>query len=121
MVISDYVGGGMSHEEAGQTVNDYLTFGDLAILKVRNGWGDVVDLVPLPGLYVRRRKDGDFSVLQKGPPLIYPPSDVIFRKLYDPQQQVYGLPDYIGGVHSALLNNHPNRLYAGLAAMSPNH
>lgn len=85
MVISDYVGGGMSHEEAGQTVNDYLTFGDLAILKVRNGWGDVVDLVPLPGLYVRRRKDGDFSVLQKGPPLIYPPSDVIFRKLYDPQ------------------------------------
>lgn len=104
MVISDYVGGGLSHEEAGQTVNDYLTFGDLAILKVRNGWGDVVDLVPLPGLYVRRRKDGDFSVLQKGPPLIYPPSDVIFRKLYDPQQQVYGLPDYIGGMHSALLN-----------------
>lgn len=88
----------------GQTAYDYLLFGDVAILKVRNGWGDVVDLVPLPALYTRRRKDGDFAVLQKGPSLIYPARDVIFFKQYDPQQQVYGLPDYIGGMHSALLN-----------------
>lgn len=79
-------------------------FGDVALLKVRNGWGDVIDLVPLPGLYVRRRKDGDFSVLQKGPALIYPARDIIYLKRYDPQQQVYGLPDYIAGIHSALLN-----------------
>ncbi len=26
-------------------------------------------------------------------------------KQYDPQQQVYGLPDYIGGINSALLNS----------------
>jgi hypothetical protein len=25
--------------------------------------------------------------------------------MYDPQQHIYGLPDYIGGVHSALLNS----------------
>jgi PBSX family phage portal protein len=43
-------------------------------------------------------------VLQKDPPLVYPASDVVFLKQYDPQQQVYGLPDYIGGMHSALLN-----------------
>lgn len=104
MVVSDYIGGGLSLGEMGQAAYDFLLFGDIGILKVRNGWGDVVDLVPLPALYVRRRKDGDFAVLQKGPSLVYPARDVIFLKQYDPQQQVYGLPDYIGGMHSALLN-----------------
>lgn len=103
-MTSDYIGGGLSLGEMGQAAYDFLLFGDVAILKVRNGWGDVVDLVPLPALYVRRRKDGKFAVLQKGPSLIYAAEEVIFLKQYDPQQQVYGLPDYIGGMHSALLN-----------------
>ena len=30
---------------------------------------------------------------------------MIFIKQYDPQQQVYGIPDYIGGIHAALLNS----------------
>ncbi|HFV9291860.1 TPA: phage portal protein [Serratia fonticola] len=104
MVISDFVGGGLSLNEMGQAAYDYLIFGDTGFLKVRNGWGDVVDLVPLPSLYLRRRESGEFVVLQKGPPLVYPAGDVVFLKQYDPQQQVYGLPDYIGGMHSALLN-----------------
>lgn len=36
---------------------------------------------------------------------MYPEEDIIFIKMYDPQQHIYGLPDYIGGVHSALLNS----------------
>ncbi|WP_312156308.1 phage portal protein [Lelliottia nimipressuralis] len=104
MITADYMGGGLSLIEMGQAAYDWVTFGDVALLKVRNGWGDVVDLVPLPMLYLRRRKDGNFAVLQKGPSLVYPARDVIFLKNYDPQQQVYGLPDYIGGIHSALLN-----------------
>lgn len=92
---------------------DYLTFGDIAVAKVRNGWGDVIGLQPLPGLYLRRRKEkenaetvpGDYVVLQEGEPLAFPPDDIIFIKMYDPQQHIYGLPDYIGGVHSALLNS----------------
>lgn len=105
MVASDYLGGGLTHDELLAALFDYITFGDLAILKVRNGWGDVVDLTPLPALYTRVRKTGEFVVLQNGEPLVYPPEDVIFIKMYDPQQQIYGLPDYIGGIHSALLNS----------------
>lgn len=105
MLLSDYLGGGLTHDQLEAGAMDFITFGDLAIVKVRNGWGDVVGLDPMPGLYMRRRKDGDFVVLQNGEPQIYPPEDVIFIKMYDPQQQVYGLPDYIGGVHSALLNS----------------
>lgn len=104
MVTSDYQGGGLSHDQLNASVYDYITFGDTAILKVRNGWGDVVALEPLPGLYMRIRKTGEFVVLQDGEPLVYPPEDVIFLRMYDPQQHIYGLPDYIGGIHSALLN-----------------
>ncbi|AHF77583.1 Phage portal protein, PbsX family [Sodalis praecaptivus] len=104
MIIANYAGGGMTHEQLGAAVFDYLTFGDVAILKVRNGWGEVVDLYPLPALYTRQRKTGEFVVLQQEQPMIYPPEDIIFLKQYDPQQGIYGLPDYISGIHSALLN-----------------
>ncbi|ELY2525611.1 phage portal protein [Cronobacter sakazakii] len=105
MVLSDYLGGGLSRDDMEASAFDFLTFGDVAILKVRNGWGDVVELAPLPGLYTRRRKTGEFVVLQNGEPIVYQPEDIIFIKMYDPQQHIYGLPDYIGGIHSALLNS----------------
>ena len=104
MVTANYENGGLTHEQLGAAVFDWLTFGDVAILKVRNGWGDVVELYPLPELYTRQRKTGEFVVLQQAEPVIYPPEDVIYLKQYDPQQAVYGLPDYISGIHSALLN-----------------
>lgn len=113
MILSDYLGGGLTYDQLEAAVFDYLTFGDMAIAKIRNGWGDVIGLEPLPGLYTRRRKvrekavnvPGDYIVLQEGEPEVYPEEDIIFIKMYDPQQHIYGLPDYIGGVHSALLNS----------------
>ncbi|MCP9267829.1 phage portal protein [Xenorhabdus sp. XENO-1] len=105
MIASDYQGGGLTHEQLKAAIINFLIFGDVAILKVRNFWGDVVRLEVLPSLYLRRRKEGDFVVLQEGEPLVYAPEEVIFIKQYDPQQQVYGLPDYIGGIHAALLNS----------------
>lgn len=73
----------------------------------------MIALEPLPGLYIRRRKvrdngqnqPGDYVVLQDGEPQVWPKEDIIFIKMYDPQQHIYGLPDYIGGVHSAFLNS----------------
>lgn len=105
MIASGYQRGGLSGDAFEAAVFDYLVFGDVAILKVRNYFGGVIDLVPLPSLYLRRRKNGDFVILQEGEPLIYTPADVVFIKMYDPRQQVYGLPDYIGGIHSVLLNS----------------
>ncbi|HHN8276965.1 TPA: phage portal protein [Morganella morganii] len=105
MVLSDFMGGGLNHQDLRAAVLDYLIFGDVAILKLRNFWGEVTGLHVLPALFMRRRKDDDFVILQEGDPMIYTPDDVIYMKQYDPQQQVYGIPDYIGGIHAALLNS----------------
>lgn len=105
MVLSDFMGGGLNHQDLRASALDYLIFGDTAILKLRNYWGEVTGLHVLPALFMRRRKDDDFVILQEGEPMVYPPDDVIYMKQYDPQQQVYGIPDYIGGIHAALLNS----------------
>lgn len=105
MVVSDYIGGGLTTDELEAAVFDYGLFGDVPILKIRNYWGEVIDLTALPSLYLRRRKTGEFVILQKNSPLVYQPYDIRFAKQYDPQQQIYGLPDYIGGIHSVLLNS----------------
>lgn len=105
MIASGYTGGGLSSDDVEQLAQDYLMFGDVPVLKVRNMFQTVIDLQPLPSLYMRRRKDGCFVILQEGEPLVYHPRDIVFFKMYDPRQQVYGLPDYIGGIHSALLNS----------------
>ena len=50
-------------------------------------------------------RSGCVVYLQQGKPnLIYRPEDVIWLAQYDPVQQVYGQPDYLGGLQSALLN-----------------
>jgi hypothetical protein len=49
MVTADYQGGGLTFDELEAAVFDYLTFGDMAVAKIRNGWGDVIGLQPLPG------------------------------------------------------------------------
>ncbi|MHB7706449.1 phage portal protein [Klebsiella pneumoniae] len=105
MFTAGYIGGSLNHDQIEAGIFDYLLCGDLAILKLRNVFGRVVGLSPLPSLYVRLRKNGDFIVLQEGEPLVYPPADIVYIRSHDPLQQVYGLPDYIGGIHSALLNS----------------
>lgn len=105
MISADYGGGGLTHEELEGAAFDYLLCGDVALLKERNIFGSVCALTPLPSIYLRRRKSGDFVILQEGEPLVYSPDDIIYIKSYDPRQQIYGLPDYIGGIHSVLLNS----------------
>ncbi len=106
MVTANYIdGGGLTRSDLQAAVFNYLAFGDVPILKLRNLLGRVVGLHVLPSIYMRRKKDFSFTILQKGEPLNYAPDDIIFLSQYDPQQQMYGLPDYVGGINSALLNS----------------
>ena len=106
MIAGRYRKGGLTKQQLQANVNDYLEFGDAAILKLRNGFGKVVGLYPLPAMHLRKNNDGDFWLLERDDEKrFYKKEDVIFIKQYDPGQQIYGIPDYLGCVQSALLSS----------------
>ncbi len=105
-VAGRFVQGGATRRRHVQAFcRDYFTFGHAAFLKIRNSFKQVVRLHPLPGMYLRKRKNGNFVILERdNQQRQYRKEDVIFLPQYDPQQQVYGLPDYLGSIQSSLLN-----------------
>lgn len=113
MILSGYLMGGLSQMEMKAACLNLVMFGDVGLLKVRNHFGKVMKLITLSSLYLRKKKNGGYRYLMRqsltdinsDKVIDYPDEDIIFIKLYDPMQQVYGLPDYIGGIQSALLNS----------------
>lgn len=111
MLLSTYVSGGLSKMDAMSAFQELIIFGDCYLLKLRNAFGSVVGLIPLMSLYVRAHKNDDEDAItgwvlpNKNETIIYPFDDVIQIKMPDTQQRVYGYPDYMGGVNSAMLNS----------------
>jgi PBSX family phage portal protein len=65
----------------------------------------VIRLFPLPSYRSRVTGDGGCAVLERDNQIKrYKASDIIWCQIYDPVQQVYGCPDYLGGLQSAMLS-----------------
>lgn len=113
MISAGYVSGGLSRQDMRALTYNLITFGDVGLLKIRNGFGQVVRLAVLSSLYLRKMKNGNYRYLMRkslnntadNDIYEYEAKDIIFIKLYDPVQQIYGVPDYLGGLQSALLNS----------------
>uniref|UniRef100_Q0HYT6 Phage portal protein, PBSX family n=1 Tax=Shewanella sp. (strain MR-7) TaxID=60481 RepID=Q0HYT6_SHESR len=105
MAVARYLSGGMSAQEMGAGFLNCVQFGDVALLKIRNGFGQVVRLFPLPSYRTRVAGDGGAVVLERQNTFKrYKAKDIIWVKIYDTVQQIYGCPDYLGGLQSLLLN-----------------
>lgn len=105
MAAARYEGGGMTTEQVEAAFLNLVQFGDVALLKIRNGFKQVVRLFPLPSYRTRVAGDGGAVVLQRNNELKkYKARDIVWVRSYDPVQQIYGLPDYLGALQSALLN-----------------
>lgn len=105
MAASRYQSGGMSAQEVGAAFLNHVQFGDVPLLKIRNGFGKVVRLFPLPSYRCRVTGDMGCAVLERDNNIRYYKSkDIIWVRIYDPVQQIYGCPDYLGGLQSLLLN-----------------
>ncbi|KAB7715718.1 phage portal protein [Plesiomonas shigelloides] len=106
MVMAGFQGGGgLSYSDMSAAVMNLLIFGDVGLLKVRNRLRRVNRLHVLPSLYLRRKMDMSTVITQVGQEnKSYAVNEVIFIAQYDAQQQVYGVPDYIHGMESAMLN-----------------
>ena len=92
-------------------VLDYLVFGEAYFLIHWNYLGLVTRLSHLPALNMRRRPDtddGQEQYLMLDPvgtgKTEFDPGTVIRAAEYDTGQQIYGIPDWLGGLQSALLN-----------------
>lgn len=102
-------GGNMRMRDMQAFCRNYFTFGDAAFRKIRNGFGQVVRLATLPSMHLRRRRNGDVALLENDEygnvtQRNIKQKDVIWLSQYDVEQQIYGLPDYLGSIQSSLLN-----------------
>ena len=104
MAASRLLSGCMTAQQVEATFTNQIMFGDVALLKIRDGFGRTVRLFPLPSYRTRVAVDGGAVVLEREDQLKrYKAKDIIWVRNYDPVQQVYGLPDYIGGMQAAML------------------
>lgn len=105
MAAARFESGGMTNEQVEATFLNLVQFGDVALLKIRNGFKQVLRLFPLPSYRTRVTADGGAAVLERDNNIKrYKSRDIVWVKQYDPVQQVYGCADYLGGLQAALLN-----------------
>lgn len=105
MAAARFENGGMTNEQVEATFLNLVQFGDVALLKIRNGFKQVLRLFPLPSYRTRVTADGGAAVLERDNNIKrYKARDIVWVKQYDPVQQVYGCADYLGGLQAALLN-----------------
>lgn len=105
MISARYQSGGLTSEQVEAASLNLVQFGDVALLKIRNGFRLPVRLFPLPSYRTRVTADNGAVVLQRDNQVkLYKARDIIWVRQYDVLQQVYGCPDYLGGLQSALLN-----------------
>ncbi|MDD5598781.1 MAG: phage portal protein [Victivallaceae bacterium] len=85
---------------------DYVTFGNAYLQLLRNIIGQPTGLRHVSALNMRVKTDrkGFRLLLPGGDYLDFAPHEIIHMKEYDTQQEIYGAPDWIGGLQSALLN-----------------
>ncbi len=87
-------------------VTDYNVFSNCYFQRVRNGYGETVQIRHLPAINMRRLKErGRYGLLTVDGRLIkFRRGEVVHIKNYDVNQNIYGTPWYLGAIQSMLLN-----------------
>lgn len=84
---------------------DYMVFGEAYFLAHTNFADQVLELEHLPAINMRVKVDGGFvMLLPNGQEEDFDQDEVIHIKDYDVEQNIYGIPDYLGGLQALLLN-----------------
>ena len=86
---------------------DYMVFGNCYFQVIRNRVQRIIRYRHIPALNMRRMERPDqFCLLQPGKykNIEFQPGEIIHLMEYDVMQQVYGIPQYLGGMQSVLLN-----------------
>ncbi|KPN91715.1 phage portal protein [Pseudomonas nunensis] len=96
---------GCTTETMGRAALDYMVFGEAYLYNDTNAFGQVLQLQHLPAINMRVKVDGGFVMLLPDNKEMEFDQDEISHVLdYDVEQNIYGVPDYLGGLQALLLN-----------------
>jgi len=96
----------MSREAFRRWSLDFMLFGNSYLQPVKNQLGGVLRYEPPPAKYVRRRVDLETYVQTNGWQVLHEFETGAVHHLIEPDvnQEIYGLPEYLGAIHAAMLN-----------------
>lgn len=84
---------------------DYMVFGETYLLRHTNAFGQVLEMEHLPAINMRVKVGGGFVMLMPdGTRIEFAQDEIEHIFNYDVQQNIYGVPDYLGGLQALLLN-----------------
>ncbi|MFP6364655.1 phage portal protein [Pseudomonas aeruginosa] len=96
---------GMTETTMSHAALDFMVFGESYFYRVPNMFGQTIALDHLPAINMRVRVDGGFVRLQAdGKEEEFDQDEIVHVFNYDVEQNVYGVPEYLGGLQALLLN-----------------
>ena len=98
---------GLSRQTLLRAGLDYLVFGMAYFQNITNAFGQTLYLKHIPTINMRRMQDRNrFLRLRPGggESIKFAAGEIIQVSEYDVNQQLYGVPDYLGGMQALMLN-----------------
>ncbi len=84
---------------------DYMVFGESYFYNDTNAFGQVLELQHLPAINMRVKVGGGFvMLLPDNKEMEFEQHEISHVLDYDVEQNIYGIPDYLGGLQALLLN-----------------
>ena len=84
---------------------DFNVFGEAYFFRNANVFGQVLEMEHLPAINMRCKVDGGFVMLRPdGKEVEFDQDEIEHVMNYDVEQNIYGVPDYLGGMQALLLN-----------------
>lgn len=85
---------------------DYVVTGNAYPQLFKNAFGRVTRVGPLPAVALRRKKDANkyLKLLKDGSSIEFKEGEVLHLREPDLLQDIYGVPEYLGGIQSVMLS-----------------
>ncbi|WP_311663048.1 phage portal protein [Pseudomonas sp. JAI115] len=106
LLLRDFIpSAGCGAQTMGCAALDFMVFGEAYFQRLFNVIGQVLELQHLPAINMRRKVGGGFvRLLANGEQQHFAEEQIEHVMDYDVEQNIYGVPDYLGGMHALLLN-----------------
>jgi len=96
---------GCSAQTMAKAALDYMVFGEAYFYRIPNAFGQTVELDHLMAINMRVKVKGGYRMLLPDNKFEdFDQDEIVHIKDYDVEQNIYGIPDYLGGLQALLLN-----------------